>query len=216
MGKKKVPISAGNPNISKTPKAAEYDYQSSHPCWRFSMFDKDGPWGLKNLKRFTFLVNDNILEEVVKLNNEELYNTLNALEGKEFFGFNDFLGTFSKLYTDQLPLQIVKAIENSLSYSFFEKIYPKLLSFESMSWDEIRQQTHRRGNTMVSNNHDDDISKLGKTAQLRLKELGYTDYDKIYSLRLEGKIRIFGFRTQNYMDIVWVDLDHSVYPLKNK
>ena len=69
---------------------------------------------------------------------------------------------------------------------------------------------------MVSNNHDDDISKLGKTAQLRLKELGYTDYDKIYSLRLEGKIRIFGFRTQNYMDIVWVDLDHSVYPLKNK
>ena len=47
-----------------------------------------------------------------------------------------------------------------------------------------------------------------------VEELKYNE-DYIFSLRLEGKVRIYGFRIQNYLEILWVDLNHEIYPVDN-
>ena len=92
---------------------------------------------------------------------------------------------------------------------------PKRLSqFETMTWDEIRQQTH--GGKGKSSSHNIDVDDLNPKAKERLKILKFDDRDKIYSLRLEGTVRIFGFKELNYLDIIWIDLNHEVCPSKKK
>lgn len=211
---KKIPASASSQKgKNKTPKAYEIDYMSSHPCWRISSFDKDGPWGLASLGKFKFFQSDNLLETLVDgEDNEELSKALDDLENKEYENVSIFWQKFSSLYNKPVSLKVISAIGDCIvSNVFMEKIYPKLEEFEKISWEEIRLQNHRRKDKMVSNNHMVKAEKLSPLAKDRLKVLKFDDRDEIYSLRLEGQIRIYGFREQNYMDIVWIDLDHSVY-----
>lgn len=35
---------------------------------------------------------------------------------------------------------------------------------------------------------------------------------EIATLRLDGTLRIFGIRNQNYLRILWVDQDHEICP----
>ena len=86
-----------------------------------------------------------------------------------------------------------------------------MTEFENRSWKEIDQD--RFGPKGKSKHHNISIEKLSEAAQKRLREKGYTDINDIYSLRLEGKLRIFGFRKQNYLDILWVDPEHEVCPV---
>ncbi len=67
---------------------------------------------------------------------------------------------------------------------------------------------------MVSNNHSVPVANLSKEARKRLEELKY-DEDYLFSLRLEAMVRIYGFRVQNYLEILWVDFNHEVYPVDN-
>jgi hypothetical protein len=99
---------------------------------------------------------------------------------------------------------------------FFEKIYPKLKDFESNTWDEIRQQTHKSKGKMKSNNHLVQVGSLCEKARRRLVDLRLDDNDELYSLRLEGTVRIYGIRKENYLDIIWVDLNHEVYPINQR
>lgn len=209
-----IPISAGHGDKEKTPKAQENNYSIMYPSWRIGHFDKDGPWGLSNLTTFKFNYTDEIYEIVYDLQDNDLDKVLTSLKGKEFANYSLFLEKFSQSYNKSLPFNVQKAIYNSLIATFFELIYPKLKEFEKMTWSQIDRQTHGRDGK--SSNHNDKIEDLGIKAKKRLSELGYTDYTEIYSLRLGGLERIFGFREKNYLDIIWIDLSHSVYPPHKK
>lgn len=212
MAKKVIPQKAGNTlEIKKTPKAVLVDYSQMHPCWRIGHFDYCSKWGLKNLGRFKFVYTEKILEIVTNFGDEDLHATLGSLDGR-FCSIKEFWQSFENLYTKHIPVTLVNCIEQNFVYNaFLEKIYPKLKIYEENTWDEIRQYSHRRGHDSVSNNHNVSIQNLSKEAQDRLVELGYSDRSEIYSLRLEGKIRIYGFREMNFLDIIWVDLEHEIY-----
>ena len=89
----------------------------------------------------------------------------------------------------------------------FKDIFTSLKNFELSTWGDIEKATHDDGR---SKNHFLKISELSKTAQRRLEELKLDDNESIFSLRLDNKKRILGFRTLNYMDILWIDLNHEV------
>lgn len=218
MAKKTIPQSAGNAHTDnkKTPTAITIDYLQTYPCWRIGNFDYKSKWGLNNLGKFKFTYSEAMLNIVISVDNERLNVALENLDSRYYSSLEAFWSDFKRNYSEEdIPINLIECIEKeAMNNAFVEKIYPKLKSFENNTWDEIRKYSHRKKDKSVSNNHNVSISKLCKDAQDRLIELGYSDYSEIYSLRLEGTIRLYGFRKMNYLDIIWVDLDHEVYPLK--
>lgn len=95
--------------------------------------------------------------------------------------------------------------------SFHPKcVFAKLASFETMTWLEIKQQTHGREDK--TNNHFiEDLSKLHKDARKRLDELKITE--NFFSLRLEGTMRIYGLLQSRVLEILWFDTDHEIHPM---
>lgn len=87
-----------------------------------------------------------------------------------------------------------------------EKILPKLCNFETMNWSEIEN----------SGSHFIDTNIIIKEAQKRLVELNMDDLDQIFSLRLEGRLRLFGKRIGNILQIMWFDFEHEICPSKKK
>jgi hypothetical protein len=83
-----------------------------------------------------------------------------------------------------------------------EEILPKLKSFESMSWTEIKQ----------SGSHSIERYKLCKEAQLRLVDMSLDDNDEVFSLRLTGMKRIIGILQNHCLQILWWDPEHKVCP----
>lgn len=213
---KNVPKCAGTTQErTKTPTAQEYDFTQSSPCWRISHFDINGSWGLNNLTPFKFCFTGNLLQVISDASDDMLYDAFDALNKKTFESVEAFWKSFRNYYTGLLPSNVVQLMEEEfVRCAFVEKIWPKLVKFEENTWDEIRRFNHKRGDKMVSNNHFVSVGKLKKEAQERLIELGYSDRSEIYSLRLESMLRIYGFREMNFLDIIWVDLDHSVYDFK--
>lgn len=218
MAKRTIPLSAATTTPKdKVPVSADIDYAGSHPCWRISNFDKDGPWGINSLMQFTFKYSEEILQLVAESNLDELSDAFDVLKEKEFFGRNDFWEKLQSRCTKEIPVALIPKIEDVIMRNvFFEKIYPKLKDLESNTWDEIRQQTHKSKGKMKSNNHLVQVGSLCEKARTRLVDLKLDDNDELYSLRLEGTVRIYGIRKENYLDIIWVDLNHEVYPIGHK
>ena len=101
----------------------------------------------------------------------------------------------------------------SLKYcnNLYEDIILKLKSFEGMTWDEINKQQH--GKFGKSSNHFVKIADLTKEAQKRIQILGIID-DVVYSLRLEGKLRLYGMLEDGIFNIIWYDKNHEIYPVE--
>ncbi len=91
-----------------------------------------------------------------------------------------------------------------------ETIFDKLKSFESMTFDEIFYKNQH-------NNHRiKDKSKMLKFVLERLSYLKLSKDLEIYSLRLEGDMRIYGFIESNIFYILWYDPKHELYPVAKK
>ncbi len=75
------------------------------------------------------------------------------------------------------------------------------------TWNEAIARSH---------NHPIRIDKICKRAQNRLAQLEYGDNDTLYQLRIAGKgeRRLWGFKHQNILQILWWDPDHTVYPTR--
>lgn len=82
---------------------------------------------------------------------------------------------------------------------FWDKIFPKLKSFEQQTWGQI---------ISGSNHHFIEVSTLNKCARDRLDQLNITE-ERIFSLRLENTIRIYGIRPKATMVVLWYDNDHG-------
>jgi hypothetical protein len=93
---------------------------------------------------------------------------------------------------------------------WWEDIYPKLDSYESMTWQEILSATG--GRSHGNNSHNIPISELIKEARDRLAEINLDDVDELFSLRLEGKIRIWGMLDNDALKILWYDPKHEICP----
>ena len=89
--------------------------------------------------------------------------------------------------------------KENIGNGFWDKILDKLISFEKMTWGDIESD---------KNNHFVSISGCNKCARDRLEVLKITE-DRLFSLRLEGKIRIYGIRKKSALFILWYDTDHG-------
>lgn len=218
MAKRTIPQSAATTiPKDKVPVSADIDYAGSHPCWRISNFDKNGPWGINSLIQFSFRYTEEILQIVADSNMNELSDAFDDLKEKEFCGRTDFWEKLQSKCSKDIPIALIDKIEDVICRNvFFEKIFPKLKVLESNTWDEIRLQSHKSKGKMKSNNHPVQIGDLCEKARNRLIDLKLDDNDELYSLRLEGTIRIYGIRKENYLDIIWVDLNHEVYPVSQR
>ena len=84
----------------------------------------------------------------------------------------------------------------------------KLISYSSMTWGEIRNQTHDGGK---SKHHFLSFDSLSKSAQDRILALHMEeDMDRIYSFTLQNKLRIIGLRDNSEFHVLWYDPTHEV------
>lgn len=121
-------------------------------------------------------------------------------------------------YRKETPVWQVSKIDNESEWGWkyigkdrWEKtILPHLVSRESMTWAAIELQTHGKKNKTC--NHEIKVSDIIPAARKRLEELRRDDYDVLFSLRVNGKIRIWGNREGRIFQIFWFDFEHEICP----
>ena len=217
MAKKVVPQIAGNSRTSKEVSGVQsINFQREYPCWRINKFDAESKWGVSAVYGdIKFSCSLELVEKVNSLEDLELDKAITSIDGVSFSTLTKFWNRFSKEYKHDIPLDIVNLINESISQSFFaEKIYPKLKEFEKRTWEDIERETY--GERNKTKHHFVKINKFIKEARDRLSEKKLNDTDELFSLRLEGKIRIYGNRKLNYMEIIWIDPYHEICPSKAK
>lgn len=211
---KRIPLQAGIAGGKiKLPRAAPQP-STGYPSWRIGHFDIESKWGLESLLGpFVFSYSETILSLILETGDDHLNDVLSDLDKKEF----DSVAQFWKKFPQEIsiPTRIIEAIQAELVRDAFSKdIFPQLRDFETMTWDTISQATHgARGKTK---SHFIPISKLIREAKDRLDEIRISDVDEIFSLRLNGLTRIYGFRNSDVLDIIWVDRKHEICPPPKK
>lgn len=83
----------------------------------------------------------------------------------------------------------------------FNDIILKLIDFERRTWGEIENDK--------DHNHWIDATSLSKEAQDRLIQK-YPEYDRVFSLRLTGKLRLIGTIQGGVFFVFWYDPEHQV------
>lgn len=87
-------------------------------------------------------------------------------------------------------------------------IIPKLCDFEKQKWQEIVQS---------DGCHWIECHKLCKEAQTRIQSNPrYREFDSVFSLRLSGRHRLFGYIENGIFYIIWNDPDHEICPSHKK
>lgn len=94
--------------------------------------------------------------------------------------------------------------KNRLADSFWEMLLPKMREFESMTLAEIFVVAKKQ-------NHGIDVTELSAAAAARLAEL-HTEAESVHSLRLGGKLRLYGVLGGSVYSIIWYDDDHGDNP----
>jgi len=89
-----------------------------------------------------------------------------------------------------------------------------LANIETMTWREIKSASGGKANG--TNSHSIPVDQLSKEAQARLTELKLDDQDSIFSMRLTGTLRIFGFQAGSAFKVLWHDPNHEVCPSQKK
>lgn len=91
--------------------------------------------------------------------------------------------------------------QERLADRFWDKIFPKLREFEKMTWGQILLEGKKQNHSIVP-------EKLNKCARDRLIELR-VEAEAIYSLRLGGTLRLYGYMNGATYSILWYDEDHG-------
>jgi len=211
MKKKEVRI-AVQPTPTKTTKVSDEPakYKELKVAWQIGLIDFETNWGYRSFTdKISFNFTTEILQSFDNLS-EGLYDILTEIDGKEFRNFEALFNAINNKCTI-ITKDEIKAIISSAKRQYFEsKIYPKLKEFERKNWHEL--EAEKFGKNQKSKHHTIAIGKLCKDAQRRLEVLKMNDIEGLFSLRLEGKLRIFGIRKFNYLQILWVDQEHEVCP----
>jgi hypothetical protein len=89
---------------------------------------------------------------------------------------------------------------NCDAVTFINLILPKLKSYESMSWAEIQGK----------NSHFIDVKDICDKAKKCLLEQQQDDIDQVFSLRMEGRPRLFGIVHEGVFKSLWYDPQHQI------
>lgn len=189
------------------------NYKQLPVCWQIGNIDWDSPWGKETiLGEIKFKFSASLFEKIASCEDknidcEALVSVLDDLKGKTFNNAHDFIDTLSKKFQGPIPSSILHELFDELSHKyFFDTLSPLIQDRENSTWHEIDTATRSNGK---SNSHNIPVTDLCKEARDRLEELKY-DISDIYSLRLGGKLRIFGIRTYNYLKVIWFDTGHEI------
>lgn len=88
-----------------------------------------------------------------------------------------------------------------------------LNSLTQKTWREVRAETDGKGRPR---NHGHSLTDIAREAQDRLIELDYEAEETIFRFRIQGQLRLWGFRSGNLFRILWYDPEHKVYPVSKK
>ena len=105
-------------------------------------------------------------------------------------------------------------IDRIESGGHLREIMDKMIAYESMTWADIKMQTHDGGK---SKHHMLDTSGMSDEALDRIKAMNLLeDDDSIFSFALRNKLRIIGVRENKLFHVIWYDPEHRFYPSKKK
>lgn len=93
--------------------------------------------------------------------------------------------------------------KNKRGLDDFHSIAYAFKSFESMTWNQIFIDNSE-------NNHAISLNDIEKFAYDRILSLSYDDQNCLWSLRLNGRQRLWGIREKNYFLVIWWDPFHQV------
>lgn len=96
---------------------------------------------------------------------------------------------------------------NSQHEVLLREILPKLQNFESQTWGDIELRSNGK-------HHFIPVTDLCADAKARLPETKFDGLEDLFSLRLEGAMRLWGSREGNVFQVVWYDPEHQVYPVE--
>lgn len=96
---------------------------------------------------------------------------------------------------------------------FAEHIISKLKAFETMTWQEISAASGGKRCGNGNNNHFVPANRLPKEEQqIFIKKKYMENYEKVFSLRLTGKMRLIGVVDNiNIFYVLWFDRDHDFF-----
>lgn len=208
----KKPKSNAAFEIKKIPKTivSPASYKELPVSWQVGSIDNGGRWGISSLKD-QYVFHDGELSTSMENIHEDLrYSLINA-DKKVEDSSSEILQNIidqakGNISANHMPTIMKNIIGTNI---FITKIYPKLKHFEESCWEEIEKEQYGRGKTK---HHSVDVSKIVSEAKKRLIELKLDDIDQLFSIRLEGKIRIWGIRHYSFLRILWIDLKHEICP----
>ena len=86
-------------------------------------------------------------------------------------------------------------------------IIPRLHNYESMTWAEMEGP---------SGSHAIEFDQLCAEAQARLGEIGRDQLERLFSVRITGEQRVWGFKDIAILRVIWWDPMHAVGPSEKK
>ena len=94
------------------------------------------------------------------------------------------------------------------------EIIDKLISYGSMSWSDLKRQTHDKGK---SKHHFLKIETLSPEAIDRVRTLlPEEEFDSVFSIALQNVLRVIGVRKDEKFFVMWYDAKHEFCPSHRK
>ncbi|MBR1893264.1 MAG: hypothetical protein IJ815_07015 [Lachnospiraceae bacterium] len=118
-----------------------------------------------------------------------------------------------KSYLNKTPLWSFKKLD--IAYHKWQvedtkELLTKLKDFEGLTWQEIETASGGKKKGHGSNSHSIPIYNLINEAQKRLSDINLGAEDYIFSLRINAKTRLWGFRRDEVLEIIWYDKEHEI------
>lgn len=117
----------------------------------------------------------------------------------------DFMGRLFTWNTGRVDLDGAYGWNKATMKIVLQEIIPKLQNFGTTTWEEVKK----------TGSHFVDLDKCSKEARDRLEEMEL-EIEQLFSLRLDGKKRIFGWEHKSIFHVLWWDPKHQVCPSQKK
>lgn len=92
---------------------------------------------------------------------------------------------------------------------FYKNCLPKMISYESMTWNEIIRETHDKSGKSC-HHYITELNSYTSEAQRKLKQYEKIySIDRLFSLRIDNKRRLIGFLEKGIFYIFWYDQEHK-------
>lgn len=111
---------------------------------------------------------------------------------------------------DQLDLSGPFAFRTARADFDHRDFLDKMIAFSSLTWAEIKSQTHDRGKSKHHHLSPESLSPeaLERIAAKRME----AETDALFSFALNNRLRVIGIRRNEFFHVVWYDANHAFCP----